>query len=185
MIDTVRDPEPLGIVPIHASAVQLDGDTLVFLGPSGAGKSTIRRLLHAFARPLADDRVYLIPQEGGEWAVADAGNRILEGRLSEQEAAALEGPPLRAILRLSQDSKPRLEPMDALQTCRHLTNAFFDLYWHRNFKPETKRVAFASLATIARSVPGYRLHFDRSPQTIEVIMEASFHRHAAADSWDH
>lgn len=173
MIDvkTVRGAEPLEIVPVHASAVQLDGGAMIFLGPSSAGKSTICRLLSASAKPLADDRVYLVPRGEG-WIVADGGDRILEGTLSEQEAAALDGPPLHAILRLHQSDEPQIEAMDAMQCCYHLTNAFFELPWHEHLDTEVKKRAFANLAAIARAVPGYRLRFDRSPRTVEMVAGA-------------
>ncbi|MGD1994273.1 MAG: hypothetical protein PVI59_13860 [Anaerolineae bacterium] len=164
-----RDPEPLGIIPLHTSAVEIDGGALLFLGPSGAGKSTIRRLLGAVAQPLADDRVYLIPRETGEWEVVDAGDRILDGPLTEHEAAPLGGPSLRMIFRLHQADKPRLERIAPLEICQHLTAAFFDLYWHENHSAQVKRETFARLAVMARTIPGYRLHFNRSPETAMLI----------------
>jgi energy-coupling factor transporter ATP-binding protein EcfA2 len=164
-----RAPEPMGIIPLHTSAVEIDGGAFLFLGPSGAGKSTIRRLLSTVARPLADDRVYLIPRETGEWKVVDAGDRIMEGPLTEKEAAVLRGPTLRAIFRLYQATKPRLEEIESLETCQHLTAAFFDLYWHENHPIQEKRLVFARLAGIARTIPGYRLHFSRSPETAILI----------------
>lgn len=172
-IDAACPPEPLGILAIHASAVQMNSRGLVFLGPSSAGKSTICNLLSACAQPIADDRVYLIPRSEGRWDVADGGERILEGPLTEREAQAILGPPLRAIFRLRQDAVPRLAPMDALHTCRHLTDAFFDLYWYQNLSTEAKKGTFARLAAIARSVPGYDLYFDRSAQTAEMIARVS------------
>ena len=165
-----REPEPRGILPLHTSAVEIDGGALLFLGPSGAGKSTIRRLLSAVARPLADDRVYLIPRHPGGWEVVDAGDRILAGPLTEAEAAPLSGPNLRGIFRLYQASKPRMEEISPLETCQHLTAAFFDLYWHENHPTPVKREAFARFADIARTIPGYRLHFSRSPETATLII---------------
>jgi hypothetical protein len=174
-LDTACPPEPLGILAIHASAVQLKGGGLIFLGPSGAGKSTTHDLLSACAQPIADDRVYLIPRSNGQWEVIDAGERVLEGPLTEREAQTLQGSPLRAVFRLHQDTVLRLEPLDALHTCRHLTDAFFDLYWHENLSVKGKKHAFARLATVARSVPGYDLHFDLSPQTAKLVTQAGFY----------
>lgn len=171
MTGSGRTSDPLGIVLIHASAVSVDSGALIFLGPSGTGKSTIRRLLSGLAHSLADDMVYLIPRTKGRWTVADAGTRPLNGPLSEQEAASFQGVPLRAIFRLCQASEPHLEPIPALETCRHLTASFFDLYWSQKYGTEKKELAFRNLAEIARSVPGFYFHFDRSSYTLEIINE--------------
>jgi energy-coupling factor transporter ATP-binding protein EcfA2 len=173
-----RNPEPLGIIPLHTSAVEIDGGAFLFLGPSGAGKSTMRRLMSTVARPLADDRVYLIPRETGEWEVVDAGDRILEGPLTEEEAAPLEGPPLRMIFRLYQASESRLEAISPLETCYHLTAAFFDLYWHENHSTQLKREVFAQFAGIARTTPGYRLFFSRSLATAKMVKRATWITHS-------
>lgn len=178
MIKHPRAPEPMGIIPLHTSAVEIDGGTLLFLGPSGAGKSTIRRLLSTVARPLADDRVYLIPRETGEWEVVDAGDRILEGRLTEGEALCLSGPPLRAIFRLYQADEPSLERIPPLEMCRHLTDAFFDLYWHKNHPVEEKRLTFNRLADLARTVIGYKIHFSRSAETAKLVRREICFPHA-------
>jgi energy-coupling factor transporter ATP-binding protein EcfA2 len=175
-----RDPEPLGIIPLHTSAVEIDGGVFLFLGPSGAGKSTIRRLLSTVARPLADDRVYLIPRETGEWEVVDAGDRILPGPLTEEEAAPLGGSNLRGIFRLYQAAQPRLEEISPLETCQHLTAAFFDLYWHESHPIPVKRKIFAQLADIARTIPGYRFHFSRSPETATLIKQNAHIAHSTS-----
>ena len=173
-----RGPEPMGIIPLHTSAVEIDGGAFLFLGPSGAGKSTIRRLMSTVSRSLADDRVYLIPRERGQWEVVDAGDRILEGPLTEEEAAPLSGLPLRMIFRLYQATEPRLEKISALETCYHLTAAFFDLYWHENHPIEEKKRTFARLAGIARTTPGYHLHFSRSAETARIVEQATWIPHS-------
>jgi energy-coupling factor transporter ATP-binding protein EcfA2 len=170
MAGYVRAPEPAGILLLHASAVRVDGQALLFLGPSGAGKSTICSLLSGFARPLADDLVYLFSREAG-WTVADGKPRALEGPLSADEAAVLQGTPLRALFRLCQDFPPRLEPLPALEVCRYLVGAFLELFWQCHWSPAAQRAAFAQLAALARAVPGYRLYFDPSPRTVAVVRE--------------
>lgn len=168
-----RPPDVLGILPIHASAVCANGGALVFLGPSGTGKSTICGLLSADTRTLADDIAYLIP-EGERWMVADADPHAFLGPFSGQEAAALGRVPLRGIFRLYQSPGVHLEPIDALQLCRHLANAFFDFPRHRHFDIATKRAIYARLAALARTVPGYHFYFDRSPQVRETLRGIGF-----------
>jgi len=169
MTDNAYPLDPGKILLIHASAVRTDDGALIFLGPSGAGKSTICRLLSAFVQPLADDIVYLVAQMRGEWVIVDASNH--NGLLSETEAAALEGIPLRAIFRLYQASEARLERVNALETCCHLMDALFEARLYRQYNVEIKKMAFSRLAAIARAVPGYQFYFDRSSQTLETLHE--------------
>jgi hypothetical protein len=165
-----REPDPNGIVAIHASAVYDDHGALVFLGPTGAGKSTVCELLSAETRKLADDKVYLVPLEDGAWAVADASHRSYYGPLSEGEAALLETWPLQALFRLYQAPRIRLQPADALTTCRDLVNAFLELYWHRYLDVAAMRGAYRSLARVSRGVSAYRLHFANAPGVTDVVL---------------
>jgi hypothetical protein len=69
---------------LHAGAVVLDRDLLVFVGPSGAGKSTFTRLcVQAGGSYLSDDLVSL----GGEW-IDGAARSIQFDALTEAEVPA-------------------------------------------------------------------------------------------------
>lgn len=163
----MQDPNPLDIVAVHASAMCNEACAVIFLGPSGTGKSTIYRLLSPYMQPLSTDAVYLVPQVGGGWRVAWGDGRV-HGEImlsSFAEAAALPSAPLRAVVRLYQAPEPRLESIDALLTCRHLTDALFEITWQRDEPLTVKRRAFANLAKIARAFPGYVFHFDLSART--------------------
>ncbi len=167
-----REPEPLGIVLIHGSAVEMKGRTLIFLGPSGTGKTTISRLLQPSATVIGDDKLYLIPQ-GSAWRVADATNRAWRGALTEEEARDLAGAPLGAVFRLFQAAEPHVAPVDSRQTCCYLTKAFFELhYWSCHLNAETQVDAFSRIADIARKTPGFDLHFARSAEIVNEIHEA-------------
>jgi energy-coupling factor transporter ATP-binding protein EcfA2 len=162
---------PLRSIALHASAVETPGGALIFLGHAGAGKSTICRLLAGGFPPLADDAVYLFrPGEGnGGWRVADGSGRAFAGPLSEQKQAGLEGPPLRAILRLYQASASRLERIGPRQTCRHLTDALFEIAWPVRAAAGTKRGMFCTVAQVARQHPGWRLRFREDDGTSELV----------------
>ena len=159
--------DPLDIVAVHASAMRNEGGAVIFLGPSGTGKSTMYRLLSPYMEPLSTDAVYLVPQSDEGWCVAWGDGRVHgEVKLSSvEEAAALPNARLRAVVRLHQALEPRLEALSALLTCRHLTDAFFEVTWQRDEPLAVKRRAFANLARIARRLPGYAFHFDLSPRT--------------------
>ena len=174
MSDPVYSCESLAALPIHASAVQANGGALLFLGPPETGKSTVRRMLEAHLPELADDVVYLVPRPGEGWGVAPAAPQAFLGPLPAAEAGRLSTVPLQAVLRLQRATQAHLERIPALQTCRYLADAFFEVYWPRYCDVPAKKLAFARLARIARAVAGYHLHFDLSARTVEVLMEALF-----------
>lgn len=157
MADNQLVPNLPGILTLHASAVAVNGEAFIFLGPSETGKSTICRLLAAYTQPLADDLIYLAHCGGAEWKVANA-----------EFDTQVHNPPLRAIFRLYQAPAVRLEQLDDLQICRHLTDAFFEAHWQRQYDLETKKSAFTALAVVARSIPGFRLHFNLSISALEL-----------------
>lgn len=160
---------PLHALPLHASAVVVDGGALLFLGPSGAGKSTICRLLEAWAAPLADDAVFLRHRPGEGWDVSPADGRAFNGPLSEEETAGRPWVPLRAFFRLHQAEEVRLEALPPWKTCRFLASAFFEAYWTLYCDLETKKGVFAELAEVARTIPGYLLHFSHSAHTVKTL----------------
>jgi hypothetical protein len=65
----------IGKLPMHASAVELDGRAFLFAGTAGAGKSTLTaELLAHGARFIGDDLTVLCPPE------SDSGFRVALGR---------------------------------------------------------------------------------------------------------
>jgi hypothetical protein len=161
----------LAAIAIHASAVCANGQALIFLGPSGAGKSTICDLLKGYTETLALDAVYLVV-EANRWQVIRGDGYAHVKPFTAKIVAKCKVVPLQAIFRLYQASTPDVEPIDALQTCRYLTDAFFEIIRQREDNFETKRLAFANLAAIARAIPGYEFHFDLSPRTSNVLNKA-------------
>jgi hypothetical protein len=129
------------------------------------------RLLGDEAEVLAEDKVYLIPRAGDDWGVADAWPQTARGALSEEEAMALESVPLKALFRLYQAPRTRLERVDALVAVRHLTEAFFELAWHQYLDVGAKKASYASLARVGRCVPTYELCFVKSPRVVELVLQ--------------
>ncbi len=157
---------------VHASAVEIGSAAWLFLGPSGTGKSTVCRLLEERWPSLAQDVVYLFPLAAGGWGVVDGGRRAYEEALPAAEWAGLGARPLGAVARLFQAAEPRLQSIGPLETCRYLADALFEIAWQREYDVATKKMIFAHLAAVARSVPGYELYFGLSPRTREVVEHA-------------
>jgi hypothetical protein len=166
----IRSPR---VIAVHASAVATPGGALLFLGHAGAGKSTICRLLADRFPALADDAVYLISRTDGVWRVADGNHRAFGGPLEVAQAAALDGPTLRAVVRLYQDSASRLERIGPRQTCRHLADALFELAWPKTADASAVRAMFLAVAQVARGYPGWELHFRPDDSTAGLVF-ASF-----------
>ena len=58
--------QELGGLSIHGAAAVVDGKGWLMPGPSGTGKSTAARY-GGFEKVIADERVFLLPSDGGEW----------------------------------------------------------------------------------------------------------------------
>jgi hypothetical protein len=158
------------VLALHASAVETPGGALLFLGHAGAGKSTVVRLLADHFPTLADDAVFLLPQKDGAWCVADGSGRAFRGPLSSEEAAALRGPPLRAVVRLYKDSEGRLERLGPRETCHHLVDAAFEIAWPKRADAATARRMFSTVAEIARCYPGWQLRHSRDQTTCDLVV---------------
>jgi energy-coupling factor transporter ATP-binding protein EcfA2 len=151
----------LRVLALHSSAVVTPGGALLFLGHAGAGKSTIVRLLAERFPTLADDAVFLLRQAYGTWHVADGTVQAFAGPEEEDEASTLECIPLRAVLRIYQDTAPALERIGQVETCRHLTDAAFEIAWQKSGDGPTARRLFSTLAEVARRYPAWQLRFDK------------------------
>ncbi len=79
-----------GRLPLHASAIELDGRAVLFAGKGGAGKSTLTaELLAEGARLLGDDLSVLTPPQGTSGFMVARGRPAM--RLHPATAALLNG----------------------------------------------------------------------------------------------
>jgi len=163
-----QQPDPNGVILLHAAAIETQDGAAIFLGPSGMGKSTLCSYLENYTTILADDKIYLIPRNG-HWVVADATSERFFDPLRYSRVFGLRGTPLSAILRLHQATRPSIEPLRRQETCCYLTHSFFEIFWHRDWSVETKAAMFSALARIARVIPGYRLKTTLSPDTFKLL----------------
>ena len=146
---------------VHAAAVRLKDQGLLFAGPSEAGKSTIVKLIGERGEVLCDDRV-VVRKDGGGFRVHGTWNHGEVGRVSPGSA------PLRAVFFLRQARVNRLERVDDPKAVlgdflprlvRPLVSAD---WWER---------ALALAEDVVRTVPFYNLLFDRSGAVVEALEE--------------
>jgi len=146
---------------VHAAAVSLKGQGLLFAGQSEAGKSTIVKLIGERGEVLCDDRV-VVRKNGGGFRVHGTWNHGEVRRLSPGSA------PLRAVFFLRQAPVNRLERVDDPKAIlsdflprlvRPLVSAD---WWER---------ALALAEDVVREVPFYNLLFDKSGAVVEVLEE--------------
>ncbi|MBN2005030.1 MAG: hypothetical protein JXA21_16850 [Anaerolineae bacterium] len=158
------------ILGIHASSVFNDDGALIFLGPSGTGKTTMCGLLEHRMDVLTKDAIYLVSLFGS-WQVVYGDANVQRGTkpVSIEEIMALPHAPLRAIFRLYQSWEPSIERLEILETSRYLVDAFFEIIWQRDEPFSVKAHAFANLAQVARSIPGYTFHFALSTYTLNAL----------------
>lgn len=157
-----------GDLVVHASAVETPAGAVLFAGPSGRGKSTTVAALSRTGMPvLAEDGLALESTETGALAWAGARGIRLKGPGEAAGAAAAEYPaglaqdglsapaggrPVAALVVLGERSATlSVEPLSPGEAAAALAPNLF----HRG-GPEALRPAFASLARLAGSVPGFR-----------------------------
>jgi hypothetical protein len=137
-----------GGLNVHAAAVELDGQALLFLGPSGAGKSTAAGLCTG-AKVFAYDRVAVVCRAGRLFALSLPGGNAIEGAPSDQHCL-----PVAALLRvrrgLQQPSLRRLGGAAALFAVRESIEIS-----DTSTQAEEKRLGVA--AQLCESAPVYEI----------------------------
>lgn len=190
-----------GVLPLHASAVEIDGRAVLFTGISGAGKST---LANAFVqrghRMLSDDvapvaltaggvailpsiaRIRLWPDsaEQAGWP-ADALERCRSSLLKlarPVEATVMAGAlPPGAVVHL-QAGHERVPCVTAITGIRAVTALETRVYRHRGLTAIAGRTAGTQrIATAAARIPHHfrmerRVDYASLPATVDVVMAA-------------
>jgi len=159
-----------GWLPLHAAAVVRHGFGFVFLGRSGAGKSTVARMAQGAADViLHDERIFL----GGQTGVYELlATPPLEwgGHTEVKRDDEDQGAPLSAVFILKKDTRDFLVPVSRRVTALTLVEAFLEMSnpW---LSDQDIRRGTQVLAEIARTIPGYELHFRKSPDFWKLIDE--------------
>jgi hypothetical protein len=149
-------------VLLHAAGVIRNGYGYVFFGPSGAGKTTTSRIAARNYDVVSDDLV-VIRIENGSGTLYGVPFR---GELSDAPRAN-QNAPLKAILRIRQDTEHYLEAMPRVIAVADLVAS--SPFVVRELSLSDMLVAVCD--NIARAVPVMSLHFKRDDGYWKVIDE--------------
>lgn len=157
-----------GGVLVHSSAVMQRSRGWLFLGVSEAGKSTVAQLSDSIGYPALGDDLNFIVHEQGLYTLAAVPS------LSNKEPLrnySLLRPPLQAVFTLVQDTRDYLRRLSEADTAIALFNAYKQAPTKGNDRSSTQinSTAFRNVSDVARAVPGYELHFRKSPDFWAVI----------------
>ena len=152
-----------GLIPIHSAGLVHRGKLLLFGGISGAGKSTLANLSSEQGEWVLDeDQLLLKPQEEGLWQAQAWGYSL---RTNDA--------PITAVFKLVKDTDDRLISLSSLQTAHFLMDRVLDVMGLALEKKHLEQI-FHRMAELARQIPGYELHFRKSPDFWRLI-DAELH----------
>ncbi len=135
----------------HASGVYDQDSAYLFVGVSGAGKTTTSNFSEKKGyRIIHDDHVVVYQNKKGDYRVTD-------------RTLSLDGIPLRAVFFLNQDTADKLDRLSPMKTARGLFEGCLDSVARLVLHGDIIENAFRISADIARKIPGYELHFRKSP----------------------
>lgn len=149
-----------GFLPIHTAGIIHKGKLFLFSGPSGIGKSTIASISEENGDQVVDeDQVLIHLSEAGGYTADGWGYNVVSCQT-----------PLRAIFRLVQNTEDRLIPLKQYQVARLLLERYNDVLGDAEAVGLLRR-SFCLLSGVARQIPGYELHFRKSPDFWKLIDE--------------
>jgi hypothetical protein len=147
-----------GRLPLHATGVIHKDQLFIFTGPSGAGKSTIANLSKEIGDLILDeDQLLLSKSSKNEYNAAAWGYSLDSCNF-----------PIRAIFKLIQDSEDKIIQVKPLKLAQILLERHSDILGNQFFNNVLK-LSFKFVAELARKVPGYELHFRKSPDFWQII----------------
>lgn len=162
-----------GGMMLHASAIaRTPQDGFVFLGRSEAGKSTVANISAERGYGMLSDDLTLVAADSNPRQYQLAAVPSLR-HLSHPYSS--ENPWLKGIFVLKQDQSDYLRPLSKAEIAATLFQGFQETPSHSRMPEPLRLQVIRTASQIARIVPGYELHFRKSPEFWKVI-DAEFNR---------
>lgn len=150
---------------LHGAAIANNRKGYLFLGEGGAGKSTAAYLSTSVgASVLSDDLAFVVIRENGIYELAAA-----PGQGSRYTTNPLLRPQLKRIFRLIKDTSDNVIPLSRIATAHIIYRSFEWSHWVDHLSEKALSLAYQSACSIARTIPGYELHFRKSPDFWKLI----------------
>ena len=153
------------VLPMHGSALCMDGVAYIFAAASCTGKSTHSR----YWREVYGDRVWMISDDRPFLRITDrgvmvCGNPWNDIRYPGRNACA----PLKAIVRLSRDAGNHIEPLSDADGFQMLLRRSYP-YWRGVTLDAARRARIVALAgRVVRAAAFYSLGCNMSPEAAVV-----------------
>jgi hypothetical protein len=150
-----------GFIPIHAAGVIHRGRLFLFGGVSGAGKSTISSLSAEIGdKVLDEDQLSLYSLADERYSASAWGYSIETCNF-----------PLSAIFKIVHSKSDLLIPLKSTQVAQFLMRQILQVTENNLLSDDMLTSCFKQVSGIARSIPGYELHFRKSPAFWKLIDE--------------
>lgn len=156
-----------GVIPIHASSVVRDGETVLFLGESGTGKSTHSRLWieHIVGTYLLNDDSPLVRVTDGQ--IVACGSPW-SGKVPCYRREEL---PVKAIVRLRQGQENKLKQVTRLGAIGALYPSCPPLFAYDN---QLSGFMLQSVDKIVKAVPIYIMECLPNKEAVEIVYSAIY-----------
>lgn len=149
-----------GALPLHSSGVVYKDRLFIFAGQSGAGKSTVAKFgIEMGGRVLDEDQVLVQFRNKRYFSAVGWGFDVVP-----------YNKPIRAIFKLIQDTTDRIEPLTQSRAAQLILENSNEIFGDRISEEGFGRL-FAMSSAIARQIPGFELHFRKSPDFWKLIDE--------------
>lgn len=141
----------------HGAGIARSDQSFLFWGVSGAGKSTVSKISESLGYMIVhDDHVAISMLKNGKYCLSDVGFKTPRASL-------------RAVFSLVQDKEDKLIALSQKDIAFGLFKSLFETPGEKILFGRYLADAFSLCAGIARVVPGYELHFTKSPNFWKVI----------------
>ena len=164
-----------GLVPIHASAVSIEGRVFAFTGPGGAGKSTLVAALARLGLPMFCDDTLVLDLSEPERILCLPGHKRLKlrpdaldltGAKREEKVSATVDKyyaspvggsvgtalPLAELIFLEEGAEPAIEPIAGAQRFARIQDDHYTAGLFAAARRPDRRQQFAHLARLARQI---------------------------------